>query len=153
MAKAKKTRRPRRPTFKPVEVTTTVDAVVDEAFSEFEGLAEEMRSWSDNMEEKLSHTEKYERVSEAADTLENINRPDVGEKLTDIEVKYMSVNPRKLNSRAARRDNATYLLGLASDALNDAVEGDDEIGAGDLASELDQAKEEADGVEFPGMYG
>lgn len=54
-----------------VTTTATVMEALDQAQCEVEALMEEMTSWRDGMEEKLSHTDKYERVSEAADTLEN----------------------------------------------------------------------------------
>ena len=41
--------------------------------SELESLKEEMESWRDNIEEKFSQTQKYEEVSEAAETLGNID--------------------------------------------------------------------------------
>jgi hypothetical protein len=52
----------------------SVECTIEDALGygpEISSLQEEMASWRDSMEEKLSHTEKYERVSEAADALEN----------------------------------------------------------------------------------
>lgn len=40
--------------------------------SEVESLLEEMESWRDNMEDRLSHTQKYEEVSDCCDTLESL---------------------------------------------------------------------------------
>lgn len=45
-------------------------------FSGVEELAEEIRSWADNMEEHFGSTSKYEEVSSAADELEGIDTDD-----------------------------------------------------------------------------
>lgn len=54
-----------------ITVEMTAAEAIDCAACGIEELTDEMTSWRDGMEEKLSHTEKYERVSEAADALEN----------------------------------------------------------------------------------
>ncbi len=46
---------------------------VDVDTSELESLAEEMRSWADNMEESFGSTSKYEEVDECASNLENVD--------------------------------------------------------------------------------
>jgi uncharacterized coiled-coil DUF342 family protein len=57
------------------QVVDDIDTVLfEEATSELSSLAEEMRSWADNMEGAgtgLENTDKYQRVSDAADILEN----------------------------------------------------------------------------------
>ncbi len=48
--------------------------ILDElSISELESLMEEMTSWRDNMEERLSNTPKYEEVSAACEELESID--------------------------------------------------------------------------------
>ena len=49
------------------------NAVSNLDLSEWESLKEEMESWRDNIEETFSQTQKYEEVSEAAETLGNID--------------------------------------------------------------------------------
>lgn len=56
---------------KHIKVDTTVENALSLAGSEIGDLWNEMNDWRDSMEDKFSSTEKYERVSEAADTLEN----------------------------------------------------------------------------------
>lgn len=54
--------------------TISLTASIEEALGygpEIASLQEEMESWRDALEDKLSHTDKYQAVSEAADTLEN----------------------------------------------------------------------------------
>lgn len=46
--------------------------LVDQFYSEVEGLAEEMEEWRSNIEEKFSSTDKYSRVEESAQTLQSI---------------------------------------------------------------------------------
>ena len=60
-------------------------AILDElSISELESLIEEMTSWRDNMEERLSNTPKYEDVSSACDELEQIDLSSV-ETISDID--------------------------------------------------------------------
>ena len=54
-----------------VSTTMTAMEAIDMCACAVEELAGEMSEWRDNLEDKFSSTEKYERVSEAADTLEN----------------------------------------------------------------------------------
>jgi chromosome segregation ATPase len=67
------------------DLADNIDApYFDDVRSEIQSLSEEMRSWADNMEGAgtgLENTEKYERVSEAADILE-----EQGSEFEDIDV-------------------------------------------------------------------
>lgn len=56
---------------KHVKIETTVEDALSAAGSDVNDLKDEMESWRDSLEDKFSSTEKYERVSEAADGLEN----------------------------------------------------------------------------------
>jgi hypothetical protein len=56
---------------KHIKIETTVENALSAAGSDVNDLKDEMDSWRDGMEDKFSSTEKYERVSEAADGLEN----------------------------------------------------------------------------------
>lgn len=132
---------------------------VSEAYGEIQSLAEEMRGWADNMEEKLSHTEKYERVSECADTLEQYtDEPDMDD-LPDMEITIQDLKPKRRGySRADRLSQALAIFDLAISACED-FEADDENSDEDkekvesLRDELENAKGDLEGVEFPGMYG
>lgn len=142
--------------FKTGEHKTTLADAISGAFSDVTDLASEMREWADNMEERLSHTEKYERVSECADTLEqNQDEPTVVNGLGDIEVTY-SVMQHKQLPRWARLDNAKAAVqacidALSDDAVKDATKLADDCDS--LADALQSALDEWEGVEFPGMYG
>jgi hypothetical protein len=53
--------------------TSTAGSLMEEAYSEITSLAEEMREWYDNLTEGLQSTDRGQRVSDAADTLEGIS--------------------------------------------------------------------------------
>jgi hypothetical protein len=162
---------------KTVTHTGTISGCIDDARSAVEELKDEMESWRDNMEEKLGHTEKYERVSECADALDsmlNELEPDVPEWLQEVEVTYTEETSKRGLSRAARLGNAVSMLEAVTSYLendedklkelaekaNEGKEGDDKIDPDDmqaeaeqLASDLSGPIDEAGGVEFPGMFG
>ena len=139
--------------------TMTVEAAISEAFSDLEELANEMREWADNLEEHFSGQEKTERVAEVADTLENLSAPDIDAALADISVTITDLKRRsRPYSRADRRSQAVYVIETCIQALNEFRDDEsisEEIAAkaDDLSGELENAKDEADMLDFPGMYG
>jgi hypothetical protein len=161
--KVVKRRKPRPRAKKPEPREIGLLDAIQEAYSEIETLAQEMRDWADNMEENFSATQKYETVSGTADTLEELQEPDdlFGAPrlaLNDIKITVQDPTPRRGGySRAARNDQVMQLLEQVADAL-DQASADDTLGAAedeaaDLKSELDEAVSELQGCEFPGMYG
>lgn len=66
------------------KLETSVEGALHDGAGEIVSLAEEMGSWRGGMEEKLSHTEKYERVSEACDALEGSEMESNVEALCDL---------------------------------------------------------------------
>lgn len=167
----------------------SISDAISSGFSDLGELRDEMTEWRDNLEEKLSHTEKYERVSEAADLLENIadresecELPDGAEDEAITWSHQMKQSKKSPYPRWLRLQNAVMALESAKDALetqvgnfeekitelNDPGE-EEEDGEHDeeKAGELEEVKEaldeiirvleevvdEANGVEFPGMYG
>ena len=157
--------------------TTTVEAVIADAFAELTTLGEEMRSWADNMPENMQSGSKYDEVTSAADTLEGLQEPDMSEIPDEVKNKEVTYQKATKTSRAARRDEATGMLSAAAEALREAAEDynepEDPKGADEsdeavadtiqkaedtkeavttLADEVTELQEEADGVQFPGMY-
>ncbi len=134
---------------------------VSEAFGEIESLAEEMRSWADNLEEKFSNTSKYETVSETADQLESVSEPSLPDELPDLTVEYVDLPPRKRGySRADRCGQANYILQVCCDLLDSEIEAHEKDEVDEprdsleaLRDELESAKSETECCEFPGMYG
>lgn len=145
----------------------TLEGLVADAASTFEELASELGEWRDSLEEKFSQTDKYSRVSEAADTLEGLNQPSLPDWLEKDETKieWEGRPPKRKQSRSDRRDDACSLLDMAIQHLDERIDKLDEkkelteeeegqkSDMEELRSELDDYKAEAEGVEFPGMYG
>jgi hypothetical protein len=176
MAKAKKRQAARKPR------TTERELTIEEAYSEFHGeietLGEEMRAWYDNMPEGPQNGEKGSAVDEAAEALEGIDERDIPEALKPLKFKF-SVMSGRGNSRAKRRDDAVQVLDalmqfveaidedmlLKQEARRDYIKalnlpelGTNECGAlqeaaAGLHSELEEDKDAAEGVEFPGQFG
>ncbi len=152
--------------------TEALGDAVDNAFGEVEQLASEMGEWRDGLEEKFSSTEKYQRVSDAADALESHQEPpNVDEALRGIEVQFSETVKRKSRSgpsRDVRLGNAVSRLNACVDALQGRLDEHEEAADGDpgklpddavntleeLRDALQEAVDELDGgVEFPGMFG
>ena len=147
----------------PLRKMSLPDAV-SEAFGELQELGQEMRDWADNLEEKFSTTAKYETVSGTADTLEQHEEPLPPDNLPPLEVHFMDLPQRKRGySRADRCGQACYILDQCFaelDAEIDRLEADDKESNTNLIEalteyrdEIDNAKGDCEGCEFPGMYG
>ena len=59
------------PAGKNVTYTSQIDDLLSSAGSEAEELRDEMSNWRDSLEDHFSGTDKYQSVSDAADTIEN----------------------------------------------------------------------------------
>jgi hypothetical protein len=139
------------------QFTSTVAEAVGGAFMEIQELAMELSNWYENLPDSFKWGDKGEAIQEAANTLEGLEHPDVPEQVGAIKV----YNPPVLNrsSRAARRDaavsNLQTVIGALGEARAKCQGGDDKLLSDEintLVSELETAVEEAEGVEFPGMY-
>ena len=138
-------------------------AAVIDAVAELVQLGEELREWADNIEEKFGSTDKYSRLEEAADVLENLSEPSVLLPLEAIEVEIFELPRRKRGpSRPVRRDQAVYMLETVQYALQDILDEtvvkssdtpEHEAWAQELYDEIEELKSEAETVEFPGMFG
>lgn len=160
---------------RPPKFTTSsfcVTDAIENGLSELQELRDEMQSWRDGMEDKLSHTDKYQQVSDACDALDSsdtsieIDDEDAGDRRVDV-----SLGSKRRMPRWLRRDNAVAMLSAARDSLealadelesevNDAE--DDQEEHQELCDraetlratvqELEEVIGECEGVEFPGMY-
>jgi N6-adenosine-specific RNA methylase IME4 len=150
-----KARKVRTPTV--VSHKTNMADAVSGAFSEITDLAEEYRQIVDNATEGLSETQRVQTFGETADTLEGLQEPDVPSVIATIEVNYTITLPKRKDrglSRAARMSDAIGILDACMEALDRVAETDVRHQAAcDLFGELDAVKAEAEGCEFPGMYG
>lgn len=156
----------------PISVTTTVGDAINTAFSTIEDLASELREAYENTPESLQQSGAGEARGEAADTLENISEPDVPECAQELPVAFTHM---PLPRRSSRSDRLADGLGYAYQAIevieerievltkqqsdNDkddsaVAETQEEIDALDsLRDEVTTMIEEAESVEFPGMFG
>lgn len=177
------TTKTRRPRFKSVRETVSLESAVEMGKDELTCLHEELDEWRGNMEGTgLENTEKYQTLEEstellqsAVDSVEMVEFEDVPE---TAKVSYMAYNPRKA-SRRVRGDFAVMLLQdsqgvcetVAEDfecqvqTLEDALpkDAEDTTEMTELrakaetwsahAESLRDACDELESVEFPGMYG
>lgn len=151
----------------------TISDFVDEACGEFESLQEEMQERFDNMPENLQGGDVGSRVEEAAQALgEVMERPDFPEGVTDdeIEIVLPGRTPKQTAkmSRADRRDDAVQILAAVVDRLQTKIDELDQAQSGgdesdDTTNQVEALTEymeglqnridNAEAVEFPGMYG
>jgi len=161
---------------KMVKYEGTVAEAVSYGFALIQELADEVREAYDNTPESLQNSGAGEMRGIAADELEQITEiDDIPDALGSVAVRFEKKPLTRGVSRAARRDDATFLLGKAIEALEaqkyeeiealealeaqgrEAQESDDdneEAAARDeLVEAIQQMIDDAEAVEFPGMYG
>lgn len=164
--------------YKSVERKGTVMSLIEEGYSELEELGNECQEASDNFPN--SNHPKAEAFGEVASTLTGLSMPDtdaIEAADADGEVTYfeqVNRDKRKGPSRAIRAANAAAKLTGAASALRSKIEElneqelpdqpeaadlakdaiDEKVsGLETLADELEDHANEAEGVEFPGLYG
>ncbi len=133
--------------------TSTVEDLVADAFSEFESLASEMQDWYDNLPESFQNGDKGSQLQDAQSALEDLQVPDVADFAKKIEVLHVPM--LKCTSRADRCSEAVSMLRDVIEELqdkDDVEHGDAEGDVSDLISDLESACDNAEGVEFPGMF-
>ena len=147
--------------YKSVTYTTTVDAAISDAFSALDELGSECREIADNASEGLSQTQRIQTLGETADTLEGLSAvDDIPEAVKELPVSYPAAEPtrkRQSPSRAVRCGNAVTMLQAGIDTLTEWIENNPEHESVDdvqgVIDEVEQAIGEAEGCEFPGMFG
>jgi hypothetical protein len=152
--------------------TGTVSSLSD-AFTELESLGEESRELVDNASEGLAQTQRIQTFEETAGTLENLSEPEIPSCVAELAIQWTECTSR--SGRANRRDNAVACLTAAKDAAeswleeqrakdeeaggvaeSEDVPEEDEVDLDEVEqfiSELDDLIGEAEGCEFPGMFG
>lgn len=139
------------------QTDTTLGDAIQGAFEELETLGSELREWYDNLPDGLR--DSRDDIDEAASVLEGLDCPDVPDGLGDIPMRVTeAVAGRRGPSRSGRRDNAVSALRTAHETLDAKI---GETGPfepvlretlDELLSAIENAADEADGVEMPGMY-
>jgi len=139
--------------------STTVETLMADAYGEITSLAEEMREWHDNMPENLQDGDVGSRVSEAADSLENVDEQSYPEELPEIKtVFYPSID---CSSRSDRACEAASQLRSAAEVMREWLEEedqatlpeDDRTAISQLADEIEGHADDLEAVEFPTMFG
>jgi hypothetical protein len=131
--------------------TNPLSDVVANAFSEFESLAGEMQDWYDNLPQAFQDGDKGQQLQDAQSALEDLRQPDVPESLADLPVFYPP--GKNVESRAARCSEAASMLRACVEELAEIDDKDErKADADDLANDLGDAADNAEGVDFPGMY-
>lgn len=149
--------------------TGTITNALSTGFSELQSLRDELMEWKDNIEEKFGQTDKFERVSECADALDEIADcedecvPPVHTEDTVDWVEQKKKSKKSPYPRWLRLQNAVNALEAVKATLETLVEVDDdedenpedetrmEIQA--CIDKLDEIIDAANSVEFPGMFG
>lgn len=134
--------------FKVIKHTNTIEDAILSGCSEIEILKDEMEEWASNMEEKLSQTEKFGRVEEAAQTLGSPElNPDIPEIISgDLRVTYFEERPygSKSPSRATRLANAISMLSAGVAGIEEIIDHLDEEKSA-LEIEANGKREDAEG--------
>lgn len=150
--------------YKTITSTASIADCVSMGFSDLEELASEAREIVDNASEGLAQTQRIQTFDETASSLENITEPEIPETIdATTQLTYSEQTKRKGCSRAVRCSNAVSKLSAVvswcEDRLNELADKEDDpafVTCEDietLRDDCQQAIDEAEGVEFPGMYG
>lgn len=140
----------------------SLDTAVNGALSDLrEDLGAEIREVVDGASgTNRENTARIQILSETADTLEGLDEPTIPDAVAQLEVTWQDNVARSKRhglSRGDRRDNACSALDGAIAALDEYIDkcedDDDKSEAETLRDELDDLKSQAEGCEFPGMYG
>jgi hypothetical protein len=140
--------------------TSTVADLVSDAVSELIDLGSELGEWYDNLPEGLQQGDKGSTLEEGRSTLENLSEPDVPASVKDVKV--FCPPPLRNQSRSDRCAFACVKLQLVIDQLEELTNGDTTELGDDLVDQAEDAQalmdecqlilDDAEGVEFPGMY-
>jgi hypothetical protein len=147
---------PERPKRRPLKMTPYERKLADaigSAIEDLNELAEQTREIVDGAPDNLRETERIQTLEMSADSLENIEVPDVPDVLAEIVVPF-SLPKRRYVSRASQAADATSILQACIEKLWVIAE-DDTLNAEaqQLADDLDEIVNAAANCEFPGMYG
>lgn len=100
-------------------VTGHVWGVISDALNELNDLGSDCQESADALEEKFSSTERYQLLSDAADTLNSLS--EVGEPdgpVGDLPVQYQVGHKRRM-SKALRLQNALTALQAADEVVQE----------------------------------
>lgn len=144
--------------------TKTADELMGEAYGEIESLADEMRSWYDNLTDTLQQNDRGTHVGEVADALEAISAQDPTELMSCVEVYHLPCLDS--SSRSKRAAEAASLLQDVAEACHNYVsenrtkaesessyEDSDYDELDSIADQCENDAQEVEQIEFVTMYG
>jgi hypothetical protein len=142
--------------------TSSVQSLVEEAFSVFESLRDEYQDWRDNLPEALQDGSKASELDDAIQQLEELGEPDLPSWADQIQVFHLpssdvSSRPKQLaEATDAIRDCVTEIERLIDSGDYERLEAEDEeINADslrELADALQGKVDDAESVSLPGMF-
>jgi len=141
----------------PEPVKFTLGELISGAFSDAEGLRDELQEWHDNLPENFQNGDKGSALEEAIGQIEAAQQPDVPEDIADDQLTFTPA-PRKRRhvSRADRLAECSAMLVAAKEHLEEKIRNEpehkDAADWQELVDDCDDAIAEWDNVEFPGMY-
>ena len=156
-----------------VPCTGSVLGLIEGAYSELEALRDEVQEIVDNASEGLAQTQRIQTLGETADALYGADDvPDVPDAVATLRCTYTEDQRKsKSTSRASRCAEACTLLEAAVGELDDFIstaedklcdmtdEGEKEAleqskyEVEELRDTVQELLDNAQGAEFPGMYG
>lgn len=121
--------------------------ILEDALEEIHGkvtdLGEELREWFDNSPEGLQNSDKMQRVSDAADTLEGLEKPEVPEAFAQRVVTYQWYTTKAKPSRVDRLTTLSVFLDYIANTLE---EDDDE--ERELREAIEAYKDELESIDI-----
>ena len=155
MAKKSKTTRAKKP--KPT-IELTIAATVGDCYSTLENLGQEFRDICDNTPDSLQSTDLYDRRDTTASTIEGMSEPDVPEWLGEVTFIWTQWPRSSTKSRGGQCSEAAAMLQAVVDKLDELIEANsytkeqnDDMAS--LKDDLETIISEAEGCEWPGMFG
>jgi len=142
--------------------STPVADAVENAKSELESLRDELQEWYDNLPEGFQSGDKGDQLQEAVSQLETAidNIQDVPDCLDEVKVIIKPLEDPRSASRADRGGQAAYELRQVAEHLDGEgfmpegktldEEQKDEVR--EFQETLASAADDADAVDYPGMY-
>lgn len=143
--------------------TDTADKLMEQAYGEISNLAEEMRSWYDNLPEGLRSSSRGEAIDETANDLERISPQNSIELMTKINVYHLPELDESSRSKRATevssilRDVSSAIQGyLETQKIEDVEDTELKEALNDLEFIQNQCDDDAEMLEqisFPTMFG
>jgi hypothetical protein len=141
------------------EHSGSIADAISSTHGDIQSLAEEVREIVDNASgTNLEQTQRIQTFSETADTLENLDELSAPDWMDHQTVQWRVETKPRRTGRAARCDAALDPMRVAKERLEE-LSGDETLTeeqrseAQELSDEMDSYISDAEGAEFPGMYG